>query len=63
VLVPSNSGRHPAAIWADVNVDPPVTVLLDAGGLLPIGVQAAITSATWETIAARAAARCVMDSS
>jgi hypothetical protein len=60
VLVPSKSGRHPAAVWSAVKV--PLAVLLDAGGLLPI-VQAAIDSASCEMIAARAAARCVMDSS
>jgi len=40
-----------------------LAVLLDAGVLLPIGVQAASSSATCEMIAARAAALCVMDSS
>jgi hypothetical protein len=63
VLVPSNSGRHPAARWSAVKVELVIAVLLDAGVLLPIGVQAASNSATCEIIAARAAALCVMDSS
>jgi hypothetical protein len=47
VLVPSKSGRHPAARCSAVNVVVPEAVLLlEAGVLFPIGVQARASSAT-----------------
>jgi len=59
VLVPSKSGRQPAARCSAVKVVAPVVdaFALSAGGLLPVVVQAVIASANCVIVAARAAAR------
>src|SRR5438270_2584096 len=59
VFVPSNSGRHPAAVWSAVKPPVPVVVvlvLLADCELLPIGAHAANARAISERFVDRASA-------